>query len=70
LDFGIMRALAARDGRGLLLRAMPGLTLLQPGGSLLEMLVAFVAALVAARMILSFNLFRISAGARVRQITA
>ena len=34
-----MRSLAADDMRGLLLRAMPGLTLLQPGGNLLEILV-------------------------------
>ncbi len=39
LDRGIMRSLAADDMRGLLLRAMPGLMLLQPGGNLLEILV-------------------------------
>ena len=40
LDLGIMRAFAAGDLPGLLLRAMPGLSLLQPGGNLLEILVA------------------------------
>lgn len=59
LDRGIMTALLAGDSRGLLLRALPGLTLLQPGGSLLEIAVAFVAASVAARLILYLRLFRI-----------
>ncbi|HJU16531.1 MAG TPA: hypothetical protein VJ770_08665 [Stellaceae bacterium] len=51
LDQGIMRALAADDMRGLLLRAMPGLMLLQPGGSLLEIIVGCVAAYIAAHLV-------------------
>lgn len=60
LDRGIMRALAQQDTPGFLNRAMPGLTLLQPGGSLLEIVVAFVAATVAAQLLLSANLLRLS----------
>jgi hypothetical protein len=52
LDLGIMRALATGDVRGLMLRVMPGLTLLQPGGNLAEIIVGFVAALVAAFLLL------------------
>jgi hypothetical protein len=59
LDAGIARALAASDARGLLLRAMPGLTMLQPGGSLLEITVACVAAIVAAHAILHLRLFHL-----------
>ena len=68
LDYGIMRALAGGDMRGLILRAMPGLTLLQPGGNLVEIGVAAVAAFVVAHLILKFGLFRVvhkvSAGRR------
>ena len=60
LDLGIMRALAVDDMRGLLLRAMPGLTLLQPGGNLLEILVACVAGYGAARLIGSLKFFEIA----------
>ncbi len=52
LDHGIMRAMSGGDMRGLLLRALPGLTLIQPGGNLLEILVSAVAALIAAHLIL------------------
>ena len=54
LDLGIMRALATGDRRGMLLRVMPGLTLLQPGGNLLEIIVATVGAVVSAYLILLF----------------
>jgi hypothetical protein len=57
LDQGIMRSLAAEDIRGVLLRAMPGLMLLQPQGNLLEILVGFVAAFVAARLLIWTRLF-------------
>jgi hypothetical protein len=67
LDLGIMRALAADDMRGLLLRAMPGLTLLQPGGNLLEILVACVAGYGAARLVSSLKFFDISISARSRR---
>jgi hypothetical protein len=59
LDQGIMRALAADDMRGLLLRAMPGLMLLQPGGNLLEILVGCFAAYVAARLVISLRFFNV-----------
>ncbi len=64
LDRGIMRALAAGDMRALLLRAMPGLTLLQPGGNLLEILVAFVGAVVAAHLVLKLPFFELGSGMR------
>jgi len=67
LDRGIMLALTTVDTRGLLLRAMPGLTLLQPGGNLVEILVACVAAYVGARLVLSLRLFRIETTARATQ---
>jgi hypothetical protein len=59
LDQGIMRALAADDIPGFLLRAMPGLTLLNPGGSLLEILVASVAAYLVTHLIVSLKFFAI-----------
>jgi hypothetical protein len=61
LDQGIMRSLAAADTRTLLLRAMPGLVLLQPGGNLLEIIVAAAAALIAAQAILWLKLLEIPA---------
>ena len=64
LDQGIMRALAADDMRGLLLRAMPGLMLLQPGGNLLEILVGCVAAYVGAHLVLSLKFFDVPLPAR------
>jgi hypothetical protein len=57
LDEGIMRSLTSDDIRGLLLRVMPGLMLLQPGGNLLEIVVGFVAAYVAAHLIISLGFF-------------
>jgi hypothetical protein len=53
LDRRIMASIDAFDIRGVLVRALPGLTLLQPGGSLLEMLVACAAAYLAAQIALS-----------------
>jgi hypothetical protein len=57
LDQGIMRALAVDDTRGLVLRAMPGLMLLQPGGNLLEIIVATAAALLGAHLLLWVRVF-------------
>jgi hypothetical protein len=57
LDLGIMRSLVTSDGHGLLLRAMPGLTLLNPGGSLLEMIVGSTAAYLTARLVISLRFF-------------
>jgi hypothetical protein len=70
LDQGIMRSLAVNDMRGLLLRAMPGLVLLQPGGNLLEILVACVAAYVGAHLIVSLRFFDIPVTPRRRQQAA
>jgi hypothetical protein len=67
LDQGIMRALAADDMRGLLLRAMPGLMLLQPGGNLLEILVGCVAAYVGAHLVISLKFFDVPLPARSRR---
>lgn len=48
LDCGVAEALGKIDVRRLLLFAMPGFTMLQPGGNLLEMTVSTVAALTMA----------------------
>jgi hypothetical protein len=64
LDQGIMRALAADDIRGFLLRAMPGLTLLQPGGNLLEILVSCVAGYLVAHLVISSRFFDVPRAAR------
>jgi hypothetical protein len=70
LDLGIMRALAVGDMRWVLLRAMPGLMLLQPGGNLLEILVGSVAAYVSARLIISLGIFDGPLAARSRRQAA
>jgi hypothetical protein len=70
LDQGIMRSLAADDMRGLLLRAMPGLMLLQPGGNLLEILVGCVAAYAAAHLVISLKFFDVPLAARPRRQVA
>ena len=57
LDLNIMKAIAIGDSRGLILNGLPGLTLLQPGGSLMEMLVALVAAFLGAHALLYLNYF-------------
>jgi hypothetical protein len=67
LDQGIMHSLAVDDMRGLLLRAMPGLMLLQPGGSLLEILVGCVAAYVGARLVISLRFFDIPPATQLRR---
>jgi hypothetical protein len=57
LDLGMMRAFAAGDPPGVLLRAMPGLGLLQPGGNLIEILVAFVGAILGAWGLVCLGVF-------------
>ena len=57
LDIGMMRAFVAGDLAGMLLRALPGLSLLQPGGNLLEILVAFVGATLCAAALLYSGVF-------------
>jgi hypothetical protein len=63
-----MVALAAGDLRGILLRAMPGLNMLQPGGNGLEIVVATLTALLVAYFLLYFKFFRqfLMLGARVK----
>jgi hypothetical protein len=70
LDQGIMHALAGGDMRGLLLRGMPGLTLLQPGGNLMEMLVACVAAYIAAYSVTSLPFLELPWPVRSRRQAA
>lgn len=70
LDQGIMRSLAADDIGGLLLRAMPGLMLLQPGGNLLEILVGCVAAYGSARLVIALGLFDAPPAPLARRRTA
>jgi hypothetical protein len=70
LDQGIMRSLAARDMRELLLLAMPGLMLLQPQGNLLEILVACVAAYLVAHLVISLRFLNIPLAARPRRRAA
>jgi hypothetical protein len=67
LDQGIMRAFAADDIRGLALRAMPGLTLLQPGGNLLEIIVAAAAAFLTAHLLLWTRFFDLPVAARAQR---
>ncbi|MCZ8098486.1 MAG: hypothetical protein O9972_11275 [Burkholderiales bacterium] len=50
LDIGLSNAFASGDVRAILTNGLPGLALLQPGGNLLEIFVAAVAAMVAARL--------------------
>jgi hypothetical protein len=59
LDQGIMSSLAANDMPGLLLRAMPGLMLINPQGNLIEILVACVAAYLTARLVISLRFFNV-----------
>jgi hypothetical protein len=70
LDRGIMRSLIGDDMGGVLLRAMPGLTLVSPGGSLLEILVACVAAYGSARLLMSLKFFNVPLPARSGRLTA
>jgi hypothetical protein len=58
LDRGIMRALAHDDLSGLLVRALPGVTMLQPGGNLLEILVGLVAAIFIAHLLIHLRALR------------
>lgn len=57
LDRNIMKAISTGDTRAIMLNALPGLSLLQPGGSLTEILVAAVAAFLLAHILLYFRVF-------------
>ena len=56
LDQGVMRALATGNIHGMVQRALPGLALLQPLGSFLEMLVATISAIVVAQLLIRSGL--------------
>ncbi|HEY2483241.1 MAG TPA: hypothetical protein VGI30_13755 [Caulobacteraceae bacterium] len=58
LDHGVMRALAAGDLGSLITRAMIGLPMLQPGGNLLEIVVAVAAGYIGAQLILASTLLQ------------
>lgn len=60
LDLMVMAALATGDVRSLLLSAMPGLVLLQPGGSFLEIIVGAAAAYVTARCVVLVPVFGVA----------
>ena len=57
LDLGIARAFAGGDLPGLLWRALPGLSLLQPGGNLLEIFVALIGAVLGAGALVYSGVF-------------
>jgi hypothetical protein len=59
LDYKIIDALAARDLRRFLYFAMPGLVMLQPGGNLLEILVALVAAVAMSRLLVMMPILKL-----------
>lgn len=54
LDGGLMTGLAQGNIRMVLLNGMPGLALLQPGGSVIETAVSAIAALVAGHVVLFY----------------
>jgi hypothetical protein len=56
LDQALMRALATGNIHGVVQHALPGLALLQPLGSLLEMLVATISAIVVAQLLIRSGL--------------
>jgi hypothetical protein len=56
LDQALMRALATGNIRGVVQRALPGLAMLAPLGSLLEILVAVVSAIVVAQLLVRSKL--------------
>ncbi|MCW5713916.1 MAG: hypothetical protein KIT43_05320 [Bauldia sp.] len=58
LDRRLMTGLVQGDLRLLLLNGMPGLALLQPGGSVIEIAAATIAALVAAHVVLAYDRHR------------
>jgi hypothetical protein len=64
LDRRLMTGLVQGDLRLLLLNGMPGLALLQPGGSIIEIAASAIAALVAAHLVLAYDRNRRRAPAR------
>jgi hypothetical protein len=66
LDRNIMIALGTGDTGKLALSALPGLALLEPGGNLLEILVATAAAYLGGRVLKFFGFFNIGRPQRTR----
>jgi hypothetical protein len=58
LDQGTMHALAVRDISGVVRRALPGLALLSPLGSLVEILVSVVCAIIVSQLLVRSKAFR------------
>jgi hypothetical protein len=58
LDLNIGRALVSGNLRNLILFGLPGLSIMSPGGNLLELIVAAVAACVSARVLVSLPYFK------------
>src|SRR6185312_2743673 len=56
LDQGMMRAFAMRNIRGVVQFALPGLALIAPIGSLMEILVAMVSAIILAQLLVHSRL--------------
>jgi hypothetical protein len=69
LDRGIMDSLRKGDLKLLLRYAMPGLSLLQPGGNLTEILVVTIGSVVGAYVITSFKLFGVPSPKVVGRVT-
>jgi hypothetical protein len=57
LDNGLMRSMRTTDMKGVLLYGMPGLALMQPGGNLVEIIVAAIGAVVSSRILIAMGLF-------------
>jgi hypothetical protein len=64
IDGAVMRALADADSRRLLAVAMPGLSMINPGGNLLEIMVAVAGAMVMANLIGRSGYFDLKPSAR------
>jgi hypothetical protein len=57
LDTGLMRSVRTGRMSGVLLYGMPGLALMQPGGNLVEIIVAVIGAVVASRILIILGVF-------------
>jgi len=66
LDAGLMRSVRKGDMAGVLLFGMPGLALMQPGGNLVEVIVAAIGAFVASRILIAMGFFGTASAAPVQ----
>jgi hypothetical protein len=57
LDVGLMRSVRTGRMAGVLLYGLPGLALMQPGGNLVEVIVAGIGAVVASRILIALGMF-------------